>query len=47
MNEVNLFQVVLLPIFLGLLGFVEPCSIGSTLLVLKQIEGLPTRAKIM
>lgn len=47
MNEVNLFRVVVLPIFLGLLGFVEPCSIGSTLLVLKQIEGLPTRAKIM
>ena len=47
MNEINLFHVVALPIFFGLLGFVEPCSIGSTLLVLKQIEGLPTRAKIV
>lgn len=47
MNEINLFHVVALPIFFGLLGFVEPCSIGSTLLVLKQIEGLPTRTKIV
>lgn len=43
----NLFNVVALPAFFGLLGFVEPCSIGSTLLVLKQIEGQPTRAKII
>lgn len=47
MNEVNLFNVVALPILFGLVGFVEPCSIGSTLLVLKQIEGQPTQAKIV
>ena len=46
MSEFSLFQVVALPIFFGLVGFVEPCSIGSALLVVKQIEGRPTRAKI-
>ena len=30
---------ILLPFGLGLLGFVEPCSIGSTLIVIKQLEG--------
>lgn len=29
---------LLLPVGLGLLGFVEPCSIGSTLIVVKHLE---------
>src|SRR3989304_5250660 len=29
----------LFPFALGLLGFIEPCSIGSSLLFLKYIEG--------
>jgi cytochrome c-type biogenesis protein len=35
----TLTGVLLVPIGLGLLGFVEPCTIGSTLIFLKQIEG--------
>lgn len=31
-------QLVLLPVGLGLLGFVEPCSMGSTLLFVKHLE---------
>jgi cytochrome c-type biogenesis protein len=37
---------VLLPIGLGLLGFVEPCSIGATLLVIKQLEGRNGASKL-
>lgn len=47
MDEINWFNMVAMPVFFGLLGFVEPCSIGSTLLVIKQMEGQPTRAKIV
>jgi cytochrome c-type biogenesis protein len=36
----------LLPIGLGLFGFVEPCSIGSTLLFIKLIEGKPAAVKV-
>ena len=35
MSALNL---VALPILFGLVGFVEPCSIGSTLVMIKQIE---------
>jgi cytochrome c-type biogenesis protein len=37
---------VLLPIGLGLVGFIEPCSIGATLLFIKLIEGKPARVKV-
>jgi cytochrome c-type biogenesis protein len=36
----------LLPIGLGLLGFVEPCSIGTTLLFMKLMEGKPAATKL-
>jgi len=36
----------LLPIGLGLFGFVEPCSIGSTLLFIKLMEGKPAAVKL-
>jgi cytochrome c-type biogenesis protein len=36
----------LLPIGLGLFGFIEPCSIGSTLLFIKLIEGKPAAVKV-
>lgn len=39
MTELGAFQLVALPIGLGLLGFVEPCSIGSTLVFVKYLEG--------
>jgi cytochrome c-type biogenesis protein len=35
----DLISLVLFPFALGLLGFIEPCSIGSTLLFLKYVEG--------
>ena len=46
MNEISALNSVVLPIVFGLIGFVEPCSIGSTLLMVKQIEGLSAREKI-
>lgn len=39
MSEFGLFQLVILPIGLGLLGFIEPCSLGSSLVFIKVIEG--------
>lgn len=41
-----LVATFLLPIGLGLLGFVEPCSIGSTLLFIKLMEGKPAAVKV-
>lgn len=35
----GLTTLVLLPLAFGLLGFIEPCSIGSTLIVIKSLEG--------
>ena len=40
-----LIAAVLLPIGLGLFGFIEPCSIGSTLLFIKTTEGAPAATK--
>jgi cytochrome c-type biogenesis protein len=37
---------ILLPIGPGLFGFVEPCSIGSTLIVIKQVEGKSAADKL-
>jgi len=39
------FQALVLPIALGLVGFIEPCSLGSTFLFLKVMEGKPAAAK--
>jgi len=38
--------LVLLPLGFGLLGFVEPCSIGSTLIVIKSLEGKSGASKL-
>ncbi len=38
MNEMSVLNLITLPILFGLVGFVEPCSIGSTLVMIKQIE---------
>jgi cytochrome c-type biogenesis protein len=46
MTEFGLFQLVILPLGLGLLGFVEPCSIGSSLMFIKYIEGQSAAARI-
>lgn len=44
--EWSLASLVLLPIGLGLLGFVEPCSIGSTLIFVKTLEGSDAQEKL-
>ena len=44
MNALNL---LFLPVLFGLVGFLEPCSIGSTLLVVKQIERCTARQQIV
>ena len=46
MNELGLIGTVALPILFGLFGFIEPCSIGSTLIMVKQMEGRMGRQKI-
>ncbi len=46
MNDPELLNVILLPIGLGLVGFIEPCSIGSTLVFIKALEGRPDATKV-
>lgn len=46
MTEFTLTNLVVLPIGLGLLGFVEPCSIGSSLLFIKYLEGKSAATKL-
>lgn len=45
MSGVDIFHLVGLPLGLGLLGFVEPCSVGSTLLFIKFLEGKDAAAR--
>src|SRR5258708_29659591 len=42
----GLTSLVLPPLAFGLLGFVEPCSIGSTLIVIKSLEGKSGASKL-
>jgi cytochrome c-type biogenesis protein len=42
----TLWTFLLLPLGLGLIGFIEPCSIGASLLFLKSVEGNPPSVKI-
>ncbi|OGA79107.1 MAG: hypothetical protein A3G81_00125 [Betaproteobacteria bacterium RIFCSPLOWO2_12_FULL_65_14] len=46
MNELGLFQLLVLPAGLGLFGFIEPCSIGSTMLFVKYLEDEAAAEKI-
>ena len=46
MIQPTLTSLVLLPLGFGLLGFVEPCSIGSTLIVIKSLEGKSAASKL-
>ncbi len=46
MAAAELINLLLIPVGLGLLGFVEPCSIGSTLLFIKYVEGKDAAAKL-
>jgi cytochrome c-type biogenesis protein len=40
-------QWIALPIGLGLFGFIEPCSVGSSLLFIKSIEGKSASDKLV
>ncbi|KAB2913231.1 MAG: hypothetical protein F9K29_16610 [Hyphomicrobiaceae bacterium] len=44
--DLTFTSVVALPVGLGLIGFVEPCSIGSTLLFVKYLEGKDAGRKL-
>lgn len=46
MIEGDLLNIVILPLALGLLGFIEPCTMGSNLLFIKYVEGKNGVAKI-
>lgn len=41
-----LLDLVVLPIAFGLVGFIEPCSIGSTLIFIKVMEGKSAAQKL-
>lgn len=47
MSEFGLVNLVALPIGLGLMGFIEPCSIGSSLVVVKFLEGKGAASKVL
>jgi len=46
MAEIDLLRVLGLPVALGLLGFIEPCSIGSSLIFIKTLEGRNASSKL-
>lgn len=43
----DLWALIVLPLGLGLLGFIEPCTVGSSLLFVKYLEGKQTAAKVL
>lgn len=43
----DLWALVVLPLGLGLLGFIEPCTVGSSLLFVKYLEGKEAAAKLL
>lgn len=46
MSDVGFLQLVALPLALGLVGFVEPCSLGTTLLFAKYLNDKAAPEKI-
>jgi len=46
MIETSLLGLVAIPAGLGLIGFVEPCSIGSSLVFVKYLEGKGAAVKL-
>jgi hypothetical protein len=46
MLDADLVSLVLLPLGLGLMGFVEPCSVGSSLLFVRYVEGGDAATKV-
>lgn len=47
MIEPTFMALVAVPAGLGLFGFIEPCSIGSTLIFVKHLEGKSTGARLL
>ena len=47
MIETSFMGLVAIPAGLGLIGFVEPCSIGSSLVFIKHLEGKSGTAKLV
>jgi cytochrome c-type biogenesis protein len=45
--EFGLFNLLILPLGLGLFGFIEPCSIGSSLIFIKYLEGRQDTRKLV
>jgi len=45
-TELGVFHLIILPAGLGLFGFIEPCSIGSSLLFVKYLEDEGAAEKI-
>jgi cytochrome c-type biogenesis protein len=45
-TQADFVNLLVLPLGLGLLGFVEPCSLGSSLLFVQYVEGKDTRVKV-
>lgn len=43
----DLWALIAVPAGLGLLGFIEPCTVGSSLLFIKYLEGKDLAAKIV
>jgi cytochrome c-type biogenesis protein len=43
----DLWALLVLPLGLGLLGFIEPCTVGSSLLFVRYLEGKEAAAKVM
>ena len=42
-----IWRLLILPFGLGLLGFIEPCSIGSSMLFIKAVEGRGVATKVL
>jgi cytochrome c-type biogenesis protein len=43
----DLWNIIILPFGLGLLGFIEPCTVGSSLLFVKYLEGKSPAGKLL
>ena len=44
--QTDLVNLLFLPLGLGLLGFIEPCSIGSSLLFVQYVDGKTAAVKV-
>jgi cytochrome c-type biogenesis protein len=47
MSGIDLINIIWLPLALGLFGFIEPCSIGASLVFIKYLEGKDATHKML